>query len=51
MHTQSTSEYSRNRKSTATKSITGQVKDHKGIPIPGASVLEKGTKKGTDNRF
>jgi hypothetical protein len=32
-------------------SITGQVKDHKGIPLPGASVMIKGTKKGTVTDF
>ncbi|WP_289660102.1 SusC/RagA family TonB-linked outer membrane protein [Flavobacterium panacagri] len=32
-------------------SISGQVKDSKGVPLPGASVLIKGTKNGTITDF
>ena len=30
-----------------TSTVTGKVVDDKGAPVPGATVLEKGTKNGT----
>jgi hypothetical protein len=33
------------------KSIKGQVNDENGVPMPGVSVLEKGSKNGTTTDF
>lgn len=35
----------------AQKTITGEVKDSNGIPLPGASILEKGTTNGAQSDF